>query len=135
MWSMTSGVKIGLWPSRLRGEGAFSSGIDRLLENELALGRLELVVVVELLAADELLELRRRTEVIDAELALDQLGVGIRPLARNAVDSQRLDLARDVDRSVVHRVAQAGPDVAADDLAAALEHEAGHRAGAPEHDD
>jgi hypothetical protein len=52
-----------------------------LLENELALGRLEGVVVVELLAADELLELRRRAELVDAELALDQLAVGSGPLA------------------------------------------------------
>ena len=43
--------------------------------------------------------------------------------------------AADVDRAVVHRVAQPRPDVAADDLAAALHHEAGHRGGVAEHDD
>ena len=46
-----------------------------------------------------------------------------------------LTLPADVDRAVVHRVAEAGADVAADDLAAALHHEAGHRAGVAEHDD
>jgi hypothetical protein len=50
-------------------------------------------------------------------------------LGLDAVHAQRRDLAADVDRAVVHRVAQAAAHVAADDLAAALEHEAGHHAG------
>ena len=56
------------------------------LKNELALGGLERVVVVEHLAAHELLELGRRAEPVDPKLALDQLGVGVRPLAGYAVD-------------------------------------------------
>ncbi len=44
-----------------------------LLEDELALARLERVVVVELLAADELLHLRRAAQPVDAELAFDEL--------------------------------------------------------------
>src|SRR5436190_2008876 len=99
-------------------------------QHELALGRLEVVVVVELLATDELLELGRRAEVVDAELAIDELAVGVRPLARHAVDAERLHLSGDVDRAVIHRVAQPGAGVAADDLAAALHHEAGHRSDA-----
>src|SRR5439155_27188483 len=45
------------------------------------------------------------------------------------------DLAGDVDRAVVHRVAEPGADVAAENLPAALHHESRHRAGTPEHDD
>src|SRR5919205_3133909 len=138
MWMslMTSGVKIRLCPRIVRWEGAVSSAMGRPpLQDELALGGLEGVVVVELLAADELLQLRRVAEAVDAELALDQLGVGVGPLAGDAVDAQRLDLAGDVDRPVVHRVAEAGADVAEDDLATALHHEAGHRAGVAHDDD
>src|SRR6185503_2170330 len=131
MWMslMTSGVKI-----RLRPRTSFLPGASSVMpppgsENELALGRLERVVVVEHLAADELLELGRRAEPVDPELALDQLRVRIRPLAGHAVDPEGLDLARDVDRSVVHGVAEARADVAADDDPPALHHEAGHRAG------
>src|SRR5579863_258082 len=121
MWmsSMTSGVKIRLWPRRVCGEGAVSSAmlISRsALQDELALGGLEVVVVVELLAADELLERRRAAEAVDAELALDQLGVGVGPLARDAIDAERVHLAGDVDLAVVHRVAETGAHVAAEDL-------------------
>ena len=70
-----------------------------------------------------------------SELALDQLGVGVGPLAGHAVDAERLDRAADVDHAVVHRVAEARAGVAADDLAAALHHEAGHRAGIAEDQD
>src|SRR5688572_24360192 len=98
MWMslMTSGVKIRERPSTVRLDGAVSSaraapiwlsaGTPRScrgsamscsrLEDELALGRLQVVVVVELLAADELLQLRRLAEPVDAELALDELRVG-----------------------------------------------------------
>src|SRR5918998_5298101 len=128
MWMslMTSGEKMRLRPRMLRlrtwsppiGRPARSSLVAMCavspLENEPALGGLEVVVVVELLAADELLELRRRAQPVDAELALDELGVLVGPLARDAVDAQRLDLAADVEGPVVHGVAEAGPDVAKD---------------------
>src|SRR5581483_4405738 len=135
MSSMTSGVKIRLCPSRLWAEGAFSSAMPFLLQNELALGRLEVVVVVELLAAHELLELRWGAELMDGELALDQLGVSVGPFPGHAVDAERTHLAGDVDRAVVHRISEAGADVAADDLAPALHHEARHRAGIAEDQD
>src|SRR5665809_11849 len=124
MWMslMTSGVKILLRPRMVFWEGAFSSAIRSLLEDELALARLEAVVVVELLAAHEFGELGRRAQPVDAELAFDQLGVGLIPLDLDAVDAERLDLAAHVERAVVHRVAEAGADVAADDLAPALHH-------------
>src|SRR3954467_12160833 len=158
MWMslMTSGVKIFERPSTVRLDGAVSSArrcpswlsagaarpccgsamsVARLLQNELALGRLEIVVVVELLAAHELLQLRRRAEAVDAELALDELGVGVRPLARHAVDAERPDLPANVDRPVVHRVAETVADVAAEDHATALHHEARHRPGVAADDD
>src|SRR5262249_41566275 len=107
----------------------------RTSEHQLSLGGLEIVVVVELLAADELLELGRRAEAVDAELALDELRVGVRPLAGDAVDSERGDLAGDVDRAVVHRVAEAVTHVAAEDHPAALHHEARHHPGVADDDD
>src|ERR1700735_3930852 len=136
MSSITSGVKILECPRTLVALGAFSSAINVIpLKDELALGRLELVVVVKLLAADELGELWWRAELVDLELALDQLGIGVGPLALDAVDAERLDRAGDVQLAVVHRVAETRADVAADDLAPALHHEAGHRTGVAERDD
>src|ERR1700742_4529249 len=138
MSSMTSGVKMLDLPSTLRATGAFSSAVameHSFLENELALGWLERVVVVELLAADELLQRRRRAQPVDPELALDELGVGVVPLALHAIDAEGLDLPADVDGAVIHGVAQAGAGVAADDLAAALHHEACHRARTTQGDD
>src|SRR3954464_11820846 len=121
---MTSGVKIFERPRTVRFDGAVSSvraapswlsacsarsccgsAMWSPLEDELALGRLEVVVVVELLAAHELLQLGRLAEPVDGELARDELGVRFRPLAGYAVDAQRAHLAADVDRAVVHRVA------------------------------
>jgi hypothetical protein len=105
------------------------------VDDELALARFEVVVVVELLAADELLERRRRPQLVDAELALDQLGVGVGPFPRHAVDPQGLDRAPHVDRPLVHRVPDVWPDVPADDDAASLHHETGVRSGvAPNQD-
>src|SRR4051794_5377533 len=116
MWMslMTSGVKIRERPSTVRRVGAVSSArrapswlsagaprsccgsaMSRSLEDELALGRLEGVVVVELLAAHELLQLGRRAQPVDAELALDELRVGLRPLAGHAVDAERLHAPAD----------------------------------------
>src|SRR5919205_2322751 len=95
---MTSGVKMRLLPSTFRCEEVLSVAIvPSSLEHELALGRLEVVVVVELFSADELLELRRGAELVDPELPLDELGVLIRPLAGHAVDAERLHLAGHVD--------------------------------------
>src|SRR5204863_2480829 len=113
------GVKMPLCPRMLALLLVVSSAMAiASSQNELALGRLEVVVVVELLAAHELVEARWRAEAVDAELALDVLAVGVRPLAGDAVDAERFHLAADVDDPVVHGVAQAGARVAADDLAA-----------------
>src|SRR6201997_5166675 len=107
----------------------------RPLKHQLSFRGLQVVVVVELLAADELLEVGRRSEAVDPELPVDQLGVGVRPFTRDAVDAERAHLAGDVDRAVVHRVAEPRADVAAQDHSTALEHEAGHRPGPAEDDD
>src|SRR3954451_9575242 len=111
MWMslMTSGVKIELRPRTVRREGAVSSAMP--LQDELPLGRLEDVVVVELLAAHELLQLRRLAQAVDAEFPRNELGVGLGPFPRDAVHAQRLHPAADVDRAVVHRVPQARSDV------------------------
>src|SRR4029077_8767110 len=143
MWMslITSGVKIGLRPSTSRLAGAspcascFCSAIAVLLENELPLARFVAVAVVELLPRDELAQLRRRSQPVDRELALDQLGVLIGPFGLDAVDPQRADLAPDVGRAVVHRVPQPMADVPEDDLAPPLHHEAGHRRRVAQHDD
>src|SRR5919205_1071053 len=79
--------------------------------------------------------IRWRAQAVDAELALDELGVRIGPLAGDAVDPERLHRAGDVQRAVVHGVAEARARVAEDDLAAALHHERGVRARVAAHDD
>src|ERR671918_1806254 len=145
MWMSltTSGVKMGLRPRTVRRSGWPGPTLPPTCsylsvmasQHQLSLGGLQVVVVVELLAADELLELGRLAEPVDPELALDQLRVALVPFPRDAVDPERLHLPGDVDRPVVHGVAEAGADVAAEDLAAALHHEAGHRAGVTERDD
>ena len=126
---ITSGVKIGLRPStaRLRSISLALSLIrfPLFLENELALGRLEAVVVVELLTAHELLEGRGSAQFVDAELTIDELRVRVSPLAGDAVDPEGPDLAADVDDAVVHGVTETMAGVAADDLTATLHHEAG----------
>src|ERR1035438_6188777 len=99
MWmsSITWGVKMELWPStcvfRLSFffvvgtvSGAFFSfamvcfPFSQCLENELLLGRLEIVVVPELPAGDDLLHVLRalgRLEAIHLQLALEPLHVEI----------------------------------------------------------
>src|SRR5215468_6189114 len=104
-------------------------------ENELALGRLEAVVVPELLPADELPERGLRAHPVDPQLPLEQFVVIRGELGLDAVDTEGGDLAADVDRAVVHGVAQPAAHVPADDLPAALQHEPGHRARIAAHDD
>src|SRR5215831_4686693 len=73
----------------------------RRLQDELALGRLEVVVIPELLAADELAERGLRTHPVDPQLALEQLVVFRGELRLDAVDPEGGDLAADVDRAVI----------------------------------
>src|SRR5215470_14642611 len=132
---MTSGVKIGLRPRMFLRDGESSTAIGRSLQDELALVRLEVVVVPQLLAADELAEGIGFVQPVDAELAVDQLLVRGAELGLDAVDAERGDLAGHVDGTGVHRVAEAGTDIAAVDLAAALHHEADVHAAAAADDD
>src|SRR5215472_14200844 len=140
---ITSGVKMLLCPStalpspsivvtfRLSGPAVQF----RLSEHELAFGRLEVVVVPELATAHELAERAGRLDSVNAELAGEEFVVVGRQPGLDAVDPERGDLAADVDRAVVHGVAEAAADVAADDLPAALEHEPRHRASVAADDD
>src|SRR6266699_927957 len=98
------------------------------LEDELALGWLKVVVVPELLPADEFPERGLRLHAVDPQLALQEFVVGGGQLGLDAVDAKRSDLAADVDRAVVHGVAEPAAHVPADDLAAALQHEPSHHA-------
>src|SRR5690348_754325 len=107
----------------------------RHLQDELALGRLEVVVVPELPAADEFPERGLRLHAVDSQLAFQEFVVAGGELGLDAVDAQRGDLAADVDRAVVHGVAEPAAHVPADDLAAALQHEPCHHARIPADDD
>src|SRR5580693_10691768 len=137
---MTSGVKIRLCP-RGRETSPLASLIGELLawagalQDQLPFARLQAVVVPQLAAAHELAERAGPVELVDPELPVDQLLVGRGELRLDAVHAQRRDLAADIDGPVVHRVAQAVAHVTADDLAAALQHEPGHRAGLAANDD
>src|SRR5215470_18334715 len=86
----------------------------RRLQDELALGRLEVVVVPELLAADELAERGLRAHPVDPQLALEQFVVCRGELRLDAVDPEGGDFAADVDRAVIHGVAEPAAHVPAD---------------------
>src|SRR5574338_409942 len=149
MWmsSITSGVKMRLWPRRLVSRLAFFTGstcgatfsCDMMrvlscdaLENDLLLGGLEIVVVPELLVGDDLgevLDAVRRLEAVHLQLALQPLRLDIRHLAFDRVDAEPGDLAADENCAVIHRIAEVLAGVAEDDHAPALHHEAAERAG------
>src|SRR5713226_6370118 len=83
---ITSGVKMLLCPSTalpswsivVTGDFAFS-------EDELAFGRLEVVVIPELAPAHELAERAGRLDAVDAELARQELVIGLGQLGLDAV--------------------------------------------------
>src|SRR5215469_2915979 len=124
---ITSGVKMLLCPStalpspsivvtfRLSGPQVRCASP---LEDELAFGRLEVVVIPELATAYELAERAGRLDPVDAELAGEKLVVVGRQLGLDAVHPERSDLPAYVDRTVVHRIPEPAAHVAADDLAA-----------------
>src|SRR5262245_52707490 len=150
MWmsSMTSGVKRLLWPRMLvlrfgfaatsgRSAGAFDSMAmmcpQSVLEHQLLFGRLQVVVVPELLAGGDLLQVFDavgRLQPVEIELALQPRDLVGRLLDGNRVHAKARDLAADVNRAVVHRVAEVLAGVAEHDHPAALHHEARERAGA-----
>src|SRR5215470_8820986 len=133
---ITSGVKILLCPrTALPPSSIVLTLWFRLSEDQLAFGGLQVVVVPELAPADELAEHAGRLDPVDAQLPGQELIVAGGQLRLDAVHAERSDLAADVDRAVIHRVAQAAAHVAADDLPATLQHEPGHRARVAADDD
>src|SRR5215210_2191250 len=133
---MTSSVKIGLRPrTSFRLDTSAMPRLSLPSDDELLLARLEVVVVVEHLPAHELLQWRRVSQTVDPELALDELGIPVGPLALDAVEAERFDVPGDVQLTVVHRVPEVGADVPEDDLSAPLHHEAGVRPGVAADDD
>src|SRR4026207_2276548 len=98
MSSMTRGAQRQFWPRMLRLGFAPSAGASSLLlgaclrlamfaaaplEDDLLLGRLEIVVVPQLLAGDDLLEVTnpvRRREVVHLQLALQPRRLEVRHL-------------------------------------------------------
>src|SRR6266568_1666823 len=135
---ITSGVKMLLCPSTALPSASIvvtCAYASQCSQDELAFGRLEVVVIPQLPPADELAERTGRLDPVDAELAGEKLVVMLGQLGLDAVDPERCDLPADVDRAVVHRVAQPAADVADDDLPAALEHEPRHHARVAADDD
>ena len=105
----------------------------------LLLGRLEIVVVPQLLAGDDLAEMFARRiwagGRIVVSLRSSQLRVEIGHLAAHRVDAEARRLAADIDRAVIHGIAEILAGIAADHHAAALHHEAGEGAGLAADDD
>src|ERR1700730_11883192 len=119
MSSMTVGVKRKFWPrirllrelrpscSDVRGSAAVSSSncINLSSQNELLLGRLEIVVVPQLLAGDDLAHVRyatRRFEAVHAQFAGEPINVESRHFAVHRIDAEGIDIAADIDDAVVH---------------------------------
>src|SRR3990170_7254430 len=150
---MTSGVKIWLLPrmKRCASAGAFvplplpfllfliaCCPAFRALQHEFLLGRFEIVVVPQLLAGDDLAEGARalfRQEVVHAELALEPRSVEIGQGSPHRIDAEARRLASDIDRAIIHGVAEILAGIAADHHAPALHHEAGEGAGVAADDD
>src|SRR5208283_1041318 len=108
------------------------------LQDELLLGRLEIVIVPQLPAGADLLHVLRalrRLEAIQFQLALQPLHVEVGHLGRYGIDAEPINLAADINRAVVHGVAQVLAGVAEDDHASTLHHEAAERARPAAHDD
>src|SRR6188472_1592539 len=129
MWmsSMTDGVNRKFWPrmlllrspSRSRNRAAgFSSCINLSSQHELLLGRLEIVVIPQLLAGDDLAHARkpaRRLDPVDVQLARKPGDIQLGHLSIHCVDAERFDLAADVNGAVVHRIAKILSRVAQND--------------------
>src|SRR5271156_666479 len=154
MSSMTSGVnsllcprmwvfRVGFTPTSGSDGTAFlasMAGRPQSLrsEHQLLFSRLEVVVVPQLLACGDLLEILHATgslEVVEVELPGQPRDFVLGHFRRNGVHAQAGNLAADIDRPVVHRVTEVLAGVAKDDHAAPLHHEARKRAGTAADDD
>src|SRR4051812_21611495 len=92
-------------------------------EHELLLVGLEIVVVPQLLAGDDLLEVIDAfagIEIVHLELARQPFAVAAGEGGRHGVDAQAPRLAAEIDGAVIHRVAEVLAGVAADDHAPTL---------------
>src|SRR5437588_8782025 len=115
MWMslMTEGVNRKFWPrmlrlrslSRTRARVAgFSSCINISSQHELLLGRLEIVVVPQLLAGDDLAHVREpacRLEPIDVQLAREPGAIELGHRSIDCIDAEGFDLAADINRAVI----------------------------------
>src|SRR5215471_2904076 len=121
-------------PSGSRG----TTGCRWVSEDQLLLRGLEIVVVPQLPAGGDLLHLlhpARRSEAVHLQLALEPLPFEVGHLRGYRVHAEACDLAADVDRAVVHGVAEILAGIPQDHHAPALHHEAAEGAGAATDDD
>src|SRR5262245_15002712 len=151
---MTSGVKIRLLPRMNRSDsaGAVTLPLPFLpflsffivsaqllaLQHQFLFRRLEIVVIPQLLAGDDLAEGSDAVlgqQLVAAELGLEPAPVEVGHRAPNGVDAEALRLAAEIDRAVIHGIAEILAGIAADHHAPALHHEAGERAGIAADDD
>src|SRR5262245_23815736 len=149
---MTSGVKIRLLPRMNRSDSAGALPLPFLpllsffivsaqplaSQHQFLFRRLEIVVVPQLLAGDDLAEgadAVLRQQLVAAELGLEPALVEISDRAPHGIDAEALRLAGDIDRAVIHGIAEILPGIAADHHPPALHHAAGDGPGIAADDD
>src|SRR5438067_590420 len=107
-------------------------------QNQFLLARLEIVVVPQLLPGDDLpesVDAVRRIEIVHLELAGEPAAVEIGQRCGHCIDAQASCFAAQIDRAVIHRIAQVLAGIATDHHAPPLHHEAGEGAGITADDD
>src|SRR5262245_40184225 len=141
---MTSGVKIRLLPRMNRSDSAGAltlplpflpllsffivSAQPLASQHQFLFRRLEIVVIPQLLAGDDLTESADTAfgqQLVATELGLEPALVEIGDRAPHGIDAEALRLAGDEDRAVVHGIAEILPGIAADHHPPALHHETG----------
>src|SRR4029078_5901540 len=93
----------------------------RSLQHQFLFGRLEIVVVPQLLAGDDLAEgidAALRRDVGEAELSLEPWCREIVRGAPHRIGAEARGLARDIDRAVIHGISEILAGIAADHHAA-----------------
>src|SRR6476646_8416466 len=140
---MTCGVKIWLWPRMKRSDSAgtftplpffffFFLPSSLISKHQFLFGWFKIVVVPQLFACDDLAEYFDAAfghDVVHAQFACQPLPIELGYLGPDRVHAEALRLAANIDRAVIHRVAEILAGVAADHHAPALHHEAGEGAG------
>src|SRR3984893_9307496 len=118
--------------------GAEQRGANESSENEFLLGGFEIVVIPQLPARGDLLHVLdapRGREAVHLQFALQPLHVEVGHFRRHGIDPEARDFAADVDRAVVHGIAEVLAGIAEDDHASALHHEAAEGARPATNDD